>query len=60
MKIMHAFDNPDGAAGLTDGFRVHYKMVRTHQAIGKPPAEAAGLEPLTGFKWLELIKAASA
>lgn len=60
VKVMRAFDNPDGAAGLTDGFRVHYNMVRTHQAIGKTPAEAAGLEPLTGFKWLEVLKLATA
>lgn len=60
IKVMRAFDNPDGAAGLTDGFRIHYDMVRIHHAIGKTPAEAAGLEPLTGFKWLEVIKAASA
>lgn len=60
VKVMRGFDNPDGAAGLTDGFRVHYNMVRTHQAIARTPAEAAGLEPLAGFKWLEVIKAASA
>lgn len=59
IKVIRAFDNPDGAAGLADGFRVHYNMVRTPQALGKTPAEAAGLEPLPGVKWREVIKAAS-
>jgi len=58
-KVMRAFDQTTGAAMLMDGWRVHYDMVRTHQAIGKTPAEAAGIPSLTGFKWHELLKLAT-
>ena len=39
---------------------VHFNMARTHQAIGKTSAEAAGLDPLVGFQGLGVLKAASA
>jgi hypothetical protein len=58
IKVMRAFDQPDGAAALMDGWRVHYDMIRTHQALGKTPAEAADIPPLSGFKWHELLKLA--
>jgi len=58
-KIMRAFDQEDGAAAIMEGWRVHYDMVRTHQALGKTPAEAADIAPLVGFKWLELLKLAT-
>ncbi len=54
-KVMRAFDQVDGAASLMDGWRVHYDMVRDHQAIGMTPGEAAGLPKLEGFKWHELL-----
>jgi transposase-like protein len=57
-KVMRAFDQEDGAAAIMEGWRVHYDMVRTHQAIGKTPAEAADIAPLHGFKWHELLKLA--
>lgn len=60
IKVMRAFDQEDGAASLMEGWRVHYDAVRTHQAIGKTPAEAADIAPLVGFKWLELLKLATA
>ena len=59
IKVMRAFDQEEGAAALMDGWRVHYDMIRTHQAIGKTPAEAADIAPLVGFKWLELLKLAT-
>lgn len=59
-KVMRGFDNPEGAAGIAEGFRVHYNMVKKHQALDRTPGEAAGLEPLDGFKWLEVIKRAKA
>jgi transposase-like protein len=59
IKVMRAFDQEHGAAALMDGWRVHYDMVRTHQAIGKTPAEAADIAPLVGFKWMELLKLAT-
>ena len=58
-KVMRAFDQDHGAAMLMDGWRVHYDMIRTHQAIGKTPAEAAGIPSLDGFKWAELLKLAT-
>jgi transposase-like protein len=58
-KVMRAFDQDHGAAMLMDGWRVHYDMIRTHQAIGKTPAEAAGIPSLNGFKWHELLKLAT-
>jgi hypothetical protein len=58
-KVMRAFDQEEGAATIMDGWRVHYDMVRTHQALGKTPAEAADIAPLVGFKWLELLKLAT-
>jgi len=57
-KVMRAFDQDTGAAALMDGWRVHYDMIRTHQALGKTPAEAADIPPLAGFKWHELLKLA--
>lgn len=60
IKVIRGLGTSDGAARLTDGFLVHYGMIRAHQAIGKAPAEAAGLPPLSGFKGLEVTKAASA
>jgi len=58
-KVMRAFDQEDGAAAIMEGWRVHYDMVRTHQALGKTPAEAADIAPLVGFKWMELLKLAT-
>ncbi len=58
-KIMRAFDQEEGAAAIMEGWRVHYDAIRTHQALGKTPAEAADIAPLVGFKWLELLKLAT-
>ncbi|MBI4393171.1 MAG: IS6 family transposase [Euryarchaeota archaeon] len=57
-KVMRAFDNSKGAAHIAEGFRVHYNMVRSHQTLGKTPAEAAGMEPMDGFKWRRILDAA--
>lgn len=56
---MRAFDNPDGAAALSEGWRVHYNLVRDHTALGKTPGEAAGLPPIDGFRWEQIIRAAT-
>lgn len=58
-KVMRAFDNDDGASAITEGFRAHYNLVRTHQTLGKTPAEAAGFETIRGFKWKAVIEAAA-
>jgi hypothetical protein len=58
-NVMRVFDQETGAATLMGGWGVHYDMVRTHQTLGKTPAEAADLPSLKGFKWHELLKLAS-
>lgn len=57
-KVMRAYDNDQGAAALGEGSRVHYNLVRDHQALGTTPGEAAGLEALEGFRWLALLERA--
>lgn len=58
-KIMRAFDHEAGASALMGGWRVHYDMIRTHQALGMTAAEAADIPSLPGFKWHELLKLAT-
>lgn len=58
MKVMRAFDNPEGAATLAEGFRVHYNLVRQHQALGMTPGEAAGIPLGEGFRWNAILKEA--
>lgn len=57
-KVMRAFDNPEGAATLAEGFRVHYNLVREHQALGMTPGEAAGIPLGNGFRWKTILKEA--
>lgn len=52
---MRGFDNPEGCANLMEGFRVHYNLVKTHQALGCTPNEATGKLGIDGFKWLSII-----
>jgi len=42
-----------------DGFRVHYNLIREHQALGVTPGEIAGLPKIDGFKWFEVLKMAT-
>jgi len=58
-KTMRAYDNDRGAAALSEGWRVHYDMVRDHIALGTTPAVAAGLPAIPGFRWAEIIKQAT-
>jgi len=45
---------------ILDGQRIYYNLLREHQALGKTPAEAAGLDlQLKGNKWESLIKKAT-
>ena len=59
IKVMRGFDTETGTAALMEGFRVHYNMVRDHQALGKTPGEFAGISPISGFRWHELLKRAT-
>jgi transposase-like protein len=60
IKVMRGFDTKDGTAALAEGFRVHYNLVREHQALGTTPGSAAGIAPVGGFRWYELLKMANA
>ncbi len=55
-KVMRGFDKDYGCASLMEGFRVHYNLVKSHQALGCTPSEATGKINLNGFRWLEIIK----
>jgi putative transposase len=59
-KTMRAYDNDGGAEALSMGWQVHYNMVRRHLALGKTPAEAAGIPSLDGFKWRAILDMATA
>ena len=44
--MMRAFDTDGGAAMITEGFRVHYNLVKPHMGIGgSTPGDAAGGSP---------------
>jgi transposase-like protein len=58
-KTMRAYDNDGGAAALSVGWQVHYNLVRDHLALGTTPGVAAGIAPLPGFRWRELIEMAT-
>jgi len=55
-KVMRGFDNQKGCASLMEGFRVHYNLVKSHQALGCTPSEATGKISINGFKWLNIIQ----
>jgi len=55
---MRAFDNESGASVLAEGFRVHYNLVREHQALGMTPGEVAGIPVGDGFRWRKVIEEA--
>jgi transposase-like protein len=57
-KTMRAYDNLRGASALSEGWQVHYNLVRDHQTLGTTPGVAAGIPALTGFRWHELLKQA--
>lgn len=58
-KVMRGFDNSEGCANIMEGFRVHYNLVKRHQALGCTPGEATGKIDLNGFRWLKIIKKAT-
>jgi transposase-like protein len=57
-KTMRAYDNDAGAAALSEGWQVHYNLVRDHLALGTTPGVAAGIAPIPGFRWRQLIEMA--
>ena len=58
-KVMRAFDNEPGTATIADGLRVHYNLVRDHQALCMTPGEAAGIPVGDGFRWKRIIEEAT-
>jgi len=58
-KVMRGFDQEHGCKVLMEGFRVHYNLVRNHQALGCTPSEATGNLNIDGFRWLDIIKKAT-
>jgi transposase-like protein len=58
-KVMRAFDGEPGTAVLAEGLRVHYNLVRDHQALGMTPGEAAGIPVGDGFRWRTIIELAA-
>ena len=53
---MRGFKNPESGESFTELRRIVYNFVRTHQGIGKTPAEAADLSVGLGRnKLLSLI-----
>jgi len=57
-KVMRGFDNDKGCANLMEGFRVHYNLVKNHQALGCTPSEATGKLGIDGFRWYNILKMA--
>lgn len=58
-KVMRAFDGEPGTATLAEGFRVHYNLVRDHQALGMTPGEAVGIPVGDGFRWKRILEEAT-
>ena len=56
---MRGFDQDHGCASLMEGFRVHYNLVKNHQALGCTPCEATGNIGVDGFRWLNIIQNAT-
>jgi len=59
VKVMRGFDNDSGTGALMEGFRAHYNLVKTHQALGITPGEAAGIPTGNGFRWRAVLQAAT-
>lgn len=59
IKVMRGFDNDRGCAALSEGWRVHYNLVRGHMGLGTTPGEAAGLPSLEGLKWRAILDLAT-
>ena len=55
-KTMRVYDNDRGAESLSQGYRVHYNLVKEHMTLGKTPGEAAGIKSFSGFKWRGIIE----
>jgi putative transposase len=59
VKVMRGFHGERGAKVLAEGFRVHYNMVREHEALGTTPGVAASLPDPGGFRWKRIVEHSS-
>lgn len=57
--IIHGFDREHGCVNLMEGFRVHYNLVKSHQALGCTPSEATWNIDINGFRWHDIIQKAT-
>ena len=57
---MRGFDQEHGCVNIMEGFRVHYNLVKNHQALCCTPCEATGILGIDGFRWLKIIEKATA
>lgn len=56
-KVMRALDSDKSARAYVDAFRFYYNFIKPHMSLsGITPAEAAGLLPENGNRWLSLIR----
>lgn len=60
IKVMRGFNKEEGCKNIMEGFRVHYNLIRNHQTLGVTPGEMVGLQKIDGFRWLELLRNATA
>lgn len=51
VKVMRGLKSMETAKTLLDGYVINYNFCRGHQALGKTPAEASGIE-IKGWRWL--------
>jgi len=54
-KVMRGLKSRESAKLLTEGWLVHYNFFRTHDTLGKTPAEAAGIK-FPYKDWLDITK----
>ena len=59
LKVMRGLHGRDGPKILMEGWRVHYNLVRPHQALRSTPGTAAGLPDLGQFRWKAILQRAS-
>ncbi|MGI0129486.1 MAG: IS6 family transposase [Thermoplasmata archaeon] len=59
IKIMRGFHSAKGSKQFMEGYRVHYNLVRPHQALGTTPGTAAGLPEPGRFRWKGILELAS-
>jgi len=58
MKVMRGLRDMESAKLITDGWLLHYNYFRPHEAIGKTPAEAAGVH-FPFRNWTDIVANAS-